>query len=108
MLSMESFSSDLECQSGLLHLYHFASHLAGEYLRPSCVAIVSIFCDTVVICLYNMSSPTGPLGLPDHQHRRLFVLCYPGPIVVAEWCSAQADSFWCAICTMVDFGFISL
>ena len=52
MLAIGSF-----LQSGSLLLYHMASHLSGENLRPSCVALVSILFSAVVICLYNMSSP---------------------------------------------------
>ena len=44
-------------QSGSLLLYHMASHLSGENMRPCCIALVSIFFSAVVICLYNMSSP---------------------------------------------------
>ena len=43
----------LKFQSGSLLLYHKASHLSGENLRPSCIALVSIFFSAVVICLYN-------------------------------------------------------
>ena len=72
----------LKSQSGSLLLYHKASHLPGENLRPSCIALVLIIFSAVVICLYNMSYPMGPHGLSDHQRRRSFVLCYPGSIVV--------------------------
>ena len=50
----------LKFQSGLLLLYHRASHLSGENLRHNCIALVSIFVSAVVICLYNMSPPMVP------------------------------------------------
>ena len=50
----------LKFHSGSLLLYHKASHLSGENLRPSCIALLSIFFSAVVNCLYNMSSPMGP------------------------------------------------
>ena len=54
-----SFPAILKFQSGSLPLYHMASHLAGENLKPSCIALVSIFFSAVVICSYNMSYPMG-------------------------------------------------
>ena len=59
----------LKFQSGSLILYHKASHLKGENLRPNCIALVSIFFSTVDIYLYNMSCPMGPHRLPDDQRR---------------------------------------
>ena len=50
----------LKFQSGSLFLCHMASHLAGENMKPSCIAFVSIFFSAVVICLYSMSSLMGP------------------------------------------------
>ena len=81
-----SFPEILKFQSGSLLLYHNASHLSGENLRPSCIVLVSILFSAVGICLYNMSSPMGPPDwVPDHQRRRSFVLCYPGSVVVVDW-----------------------
>ena len=51
----------LKFQSGSLLLYHKPSHVSGENLRPTCIALVSIFFRAVVICSYNMSSPMDPL-----------------------------------------------
>ena len=50
----------LKFQSGLILLYHNASHLSGENLRPSCIALLSIFFSAVVICSYMLSSPMDP------------------------------------------------
>ena len=50
----------LKFQSGSTLLYHNASHFSGENLRPSCIALASIFFSAVVICSYTMSSPMGP------------------------------------------------
>ena len=79
-----SSSVILKFQSGSLFLYHKALHLSGEYLRHSFIALVPIFFSAVVICLYNMSSPMGPHGLPDHQSRRSFSLCYTCSVVVVD------------------------
>ena len=49
----------LKFQSGSL-LFHNASNFSGENLRPSCIALVSIFFSAVVICSYTLSSPMDP------------------------------------------------
>ena len=60
---MMSSPSILKFQSESLLQYHMVSHLAGENMRHSCIALVSIFFSAVVIYLYNMSSPIGLLRI---------------------------------------------
>ena len=50
----------LKFQSGLIRLYHNAAQLSGENLRPSCIALLSIFFSAVVICSYILSYPIDP------------------------------------------------
>ena len=60
----------LKFQSKSLLLYHMTSNLSGENLRPNCIALVSIFFNAVVICLYNMS----PLMCLPNKHRAYCIL----------------------------------
>ena len=71
----------LTFQSGSLLLYHNASHLSGENLRPSCIDLVSTLVQWSSVCVIRHVR-WGPHGLPDHQRMRSFVLCYPGSFVV--------------------------
>ena len=74
----------LKFQYGSLLLYHNVSHLSGGNLRPSCIALVSILFSAVVIFCIICHVRWDPHGLPDHQRRRSFVLCYPGSVVVVD------------------------